>query len=74
MKLVPVLEAGRGGTLPIAVATAYKWHSQCEYPKLVIKVSNKLFFDFDEWEAMAKQRVEERVQEAKRLKEHRAGS
>ena len=74
MKLVPILESERNGTLPIATATAYKWHSQCRYPRLIIKISNKLFFDFDEWEAMARRQVEERIREAKRIEEEREGA
>lgn len=68
MRLVPVLQAERDESLPIAASTAYKWHSQCQHPKLIVKVSNKLFFDFDEWENMARERIEKRVQEANRLR------
>lgn len=40
-------------TLPIKRNTAYKWHSMKKHPRLLLKVGGKLFFDWDEWKAMA---------------------
>jgi hypothetical protein len=67
MKLIQVKKAYEKGILPIALNTAYKWSSLKKYPKLLLKVTGKLFFDQDEWENMAKQSVKAQLKEANRL-------
>ncbi|TAL17438.1 DNA-binding protein [bacterium] len=51
MKLIEISKA-KPGEMPISKHTAYKWHSQGKYPRLILKVLNKVFFDAEEWEAM----------------------
>ena len=68
MNLIPLKKAGEKGILPVTVNTARKWHSIKRHPRLIVLVSNKLFFDFDEWAAMAERAVEKQESEAKRLR------
>ncbi len=68
MKLIPVKQAHKKGTLPISLATAYTWHSLKKYPSLLVKVANKLFLDEDEWNNMAKRAIDKQVKESKRLR------
>lgn len=53
MQLIEISKA-QAGTMPISKHTAYKWRSLGKYPKLVIKVGGKVFFDVEEWERMAR--------------------
>ena len=67
MNLIEVKKADKQGSLPIALNTAYKWSSLKKYPRLLIKVTGKLFFDTEEWQAMAKQSLNNQIKEAKRI-------
>ena len=49
--------------IPFAKNSLYKWHSIKRYPKLIIKVGGKLFFDMDEWECMARKARDKQVKE-----------
>ena len=53
--------------LPIAKATAYKWHSLKRYPRLIFKVGGILFFDMDEWMDMCKAAREENAKHSKHI-------
>ena len=68
MNLILAKEASNKGTLPVALPTIYKWHSQKRHPALVVKVANKLFVDLDEWNRMGEQAVREQVKKAQALK------
>lgn len=65
MKFVEVKKACNLGELPFTVNTAYHWHSKGQYPKMIFKVHGKLFFDWDEWHAMAITARDKHVAEAK---------
>ena len=67
MKLIEIKKADKDGTLPIALNTAYKWRSLSKYPKLLVKVTGKVYFDFDEWEEMAKKAVDRQVKKTERI-------
>ena len=54
--------------LPITRNTAYKWKSINKYPKLLIKVGGKLFFDLDEWAVMARASRDRQVAEAEKAR------
>lgn len=66
MKLIEVSSAKKG-EIPFSQKTAYKYRTLRKYPKLLIKVAGKLYFDEDEWDRMCKEAVEEQLAEAKRL-------
>jgi hypothetical protein len=67
MKIVEVAKAAKTNELPISVHTAYKWHTLKKYPRLVYKVTGKLFFDLEEWEQMALQARDKNVKTAARI-------
>lgn len=54
MRLIEISKA-KPGEIPISKHTAYKWHSQGKFPKLIFKALGKVFFDVEEWENMARQ-------------------
>jgi hypothetical protein len=70
MNLIPAkdfpLRAPEG--LP-AKQTLYQWHSIKKYPALLLKVGSKLYFDMDEWEAMARRTRDRQVEEAQQLRQ-----
>ena len=68
MNLLEVKPAHQKGELPIALNTAYKWSSEKKYPRLLVKVSGKLFFNLDEWEMMAKKSIQNQEKEANRIR------
>lgn len=68
MELVEVRKA-EPGELPITRNTAYKWHSLKKHPQLLYKVGGKLFFDLEEWEAMAKNAKKQHVKKAKEIRQ-----
>ena len=68
MNLLELKKSAREGKLPVNLNTAYKWHSLKKYPKLIVKVANKLFFDLSEWEDMFRKSRLKQEQEAKNLR------
>ncbi len=40
--------------IPFSKHTVYRWASQRRFPKLIRKISGKLFVDSNEWHEMAK--------------------
>ena len=67
MKLIEVKKAADAGQLPVSKHTCYKWSTKKTYPALVLKITGKLFFDLDEWSAMAERARDAQVKEAKRI-------
>ena len=67
MRLVEVRSA-KPGEMPFSRKTAYKYRTLHKYPKLLIKVAGKLYFDVDEWKRMCERAVAEQVAQAKRIR------
>lgn len=68
MKLVELAKGLDNGVIPMAKNTIYKWSYEKRYPKLIIKVCSKLFWDTDEWESMAKESRDHQVEESGHLR------
>ena len=56
--------------IPFTRNTCYKFHSQKKYPRLILRVGGKLFFDLDEWERMVEESRQKQVAVAKELRSH----
>ncbi len=54
-------------TLTFKISTAYKWHSQKRYPKLLFKGLGGLLIDLDELDRMFGQSKEMSEREAQRI-------
>ena len=54
--------------MPPSKNTAYKWHSQKKYPRLIYKIGGILFFDIQEWERMAKDAQAKNVERSKQIR------
>lgn len=68
MDLIELKKSANAGNLPFTLSTAYKMHSQKTYPKLILKIGGKLFWDKEEWERMAEGVRDQQVKEAKRIR------
>lgn len=64
---IEIRQAAETGTLPISRHTAYKWHSMQRYPRLIVKVAGKLFFDQGEWQRMCQDAADAQAKKAHRL-------
>lgn len=65
--MLEIKKSAKEGKLPVNINTCYKWHSLKRYPRLIIKVANKLWFDVDEWEKMFELAKVKQEQEIKNL-------
>ena len=54
MNLIDVRRT-KSGDLPLATNTIRKFHHIGRYPSIILKVSNKLFFDMDAWEDLVEE-------------------
>jgi len=68
MKLIPAKDFPLKNPpgLP-AKQTLYKWHSLKRYPSLILKVGSNLFFDMDEWDAMARAARDSQIKAAQQI-------
>lgn len=67
MDLVEVKKAAATGQLPVSIHTIYKWSTKKTHPALVLKIAGKLFFDLNEWQAMAEKVRDTQIKEARRI-------
>jgi len=65
--LIELRPMALNGNLPIALNTAYCWNSRKRYPKLIVKVAGKLFWNCAEWDRMGEEAMENQIKEAKRI-------
>jgi hypothetical protein len=66
MNLIEISKA-KSNEIPFSKASCYKFRTLRKYPKLLIKVANKLYFDRDEWAIMCSVAIEKQIEEAKRI-------
>ena len=69
MNLVPINYAVRNGELPFTRGTIYRWHSAKRYPKLIVKIGGRLYFNMDEWDNMVQSTIDKQIEESKEKEE-----
>jgi hypothetical protein len=52
------MDGTKSGAIPVPRETIYYWSAFNKYPRLVIKIASRLYWDEDEWNRMATESIE----------------